>query len=71
MMLFRVFANDNTKLTDLFLLPDNFGSEKPRRSQILRDLWFKEVVPPGIEYLMKNVKMRRRKDQVVRIRRGE
>jgi quercetin 2,3-dioxygenase len=27
--LFRVFANDNTKLTDPFLLLDNFGSDKP------------------------------------------
>jgi len=27
--LFRVFANDNTKLTDPFLLLDNFGSDRP------------------------------------------
>lgn len=27
--LFRVFANDNTKLTDPFLLLDDFGSDKP------------------------------------------
>ncbi|MDP4227244.1 MAG: pirin family protein, partial [Bacteroidota bacterium] len=27
--LFRVFANDNAKLTDPFLLLDNFGSDKP------------------------------------------
>ncbi len=27
--LFRVFANDTTKLTDPFLLLDNFGSERP------------------------------------------
>ncbi len=27
--LFRVFANDNTKITDPFLLLDNFGSDRP------------------------------------------
>ncbi len=27
--LFRVFANDNTELTDPFLLLDNFGSDRP------------------------------------------
>jgi quercetin 2,3-dioxygenase len=27
--LFRVFANENTKLTDPFLLLDNFGSDRP------------------------------------------